>query len=152
MKISIPILPIMLCPILLITPFAKAEEAQPVELRPVADGAYSEASAAGTFVIQSEEEWTIWWTSNIESDAAPPKIDFDKETIVAATMGERNTGGYAIEFTEATLSNNTISITVNTISPNPNDPVTMALTYPYTIAAIPKHEGEIIFKENSGQE
>jgi len=137
---------VLVSAILLVFPSAKAEEkTNAVKLRPVSSGSQSNAESAETSVIQSEEEWTAWWVANIGENADAPTINFDNETIVAATMGMKNSGGYAVEFTKATMANNTITISIKSSEPKPDYMVTMALTSPYTIAAIPKHKGNIVF-------
>jgi hypothetical protein len=75
----------------------------------------------------------------------PPEVDFEKETVLVATMGMRSTGGYEIRFSDLKREGDAITVFLRTTSPGPDDMVTMALTYPFAIIAVAKHEGAVEF-------
>ena len=133
------------------------DDPEPTTWRVIESGAYSHIEEATRTVIQSQEDWHKWWirhntiTEHIdgkEIKPAPPPVDFTEESVLTATMGRRSTGGYAIEFVRIHHEGDTLVATLHMTAPGPEDMVTMALTAPYTIIAIPKHEGPIRFVEN----
>jgi hypothetical protein len=121
--------------------------------REIATGSQSGIETPGRTVIRTPEAWQAWWKEHTknEFDPAnpnePPKVDFDKEMILAATMGERSTGGFAIHFTEIKTEGGTLKVIVKSTSPGPDAMVTMALTQPFAIIAVPKHDGEVVFTD-----
>lgn len=74
-----------------------------------------------------------------------PRIDFTKETVVAAFLGQKNSGGYAIKIKNVIEKDDKIYIEVEKISPQPGQGVTMAMTNPYSIVKINSTK-TIIFK------
>jgi len=60
-------------------------------------------------------------------------------------MGMRSTGGYEIRFSDLKREGDAITVFLRTTSPGPDDMVTMALTYPFAIIAVAKHEGAVEF-------
>ncbi len=132
------------------------EDSEPVTWRVLETGAYSNIEDATRKVIQSESEWHDWWQRHNtamevidgeEQIPAPPEVDFSQETILIATLGMRSSGGYSIEFADIQRSADRVVAVVKMSSPGPDDMVTMALTAPYSIVAIPKHEGAVEFRD-----
>jgi hypothetical protein len=60
-------------------------------------------------------------------------------------MGMRSSGGFSIHFGEIRKTGDTLTVEVKTTAPGPDDMVTMALTHPFAVVAIPRHEGAIEF-------
>lgn len=73
-------------------------------------------------------------------------IDFNSKIVLSLHSGTHNTGGFGIEVTNVETNGTTSYVTVNKTSPQPGEPVTMALTNPYCIVVIDKNE-TIIFNE-----
>ena len=104
-------------------------------------------------VINDGKTWNAWWkehAKNIHDTSQPdgikaPEVDLEKETVLVATLGMRSSGGHSIRFAGVNLDGETLTATLQTTSPGPEDIVTMALTYPFAIIAVPKHEGEVVF-------
>ena len=133
-----------------------AEEAAPPPWRVISQGANSRIEEATQEVFQSEDAWRDWWRRHnavfeyvngktVEPD--PPEVDFSKETVLAVTIGMRSTGGHAVAFTGVDYEGDTLVATLRYTSPGPDDMVTMALTAPYAIIAVPKHEGPVRFDD-----
>jgi hypothetical protein len=72
-------------------------------------------------------------------------IDFNNQIVLALHAGTHNTGGFGIEVANVEINGTTSYVTVNKTTPKPGEPVTMALTNPYTIVLIDKNE-TIVFK------
>jgi hypothetical protein len=135
---------------LLLTVFISAAKDTPQEKpwREIAKRTHSAIDERTELVIRSEAEWKKWWADHIsqgdENNAAPP-IDFTKEIILVAGMGTKNTGGFSIECSSIKREGNVLTATFQTRSPAPDAMVTMALTAPCIIIAVPQHAGEVKF-------
>lgn len=124
--------------------------------RDVASGSQSNIEGVTRQVIQDQEQWRKWWRRHntveerIDGKTRPkpaPKVDFSEETVLAVTMGRRSSGGYAIRFTEIRRKGDVVTAVFQIKSPGPEEMVTMALTSPFAVIAIPKHEGPVKFIE-----
>ncbi len=72
-------------------------------------------------------------------------IDLEKHNLVAAFMGEKNTGGYDIDIDKVTFFPTKVEVGFKEIFPEKGAMVTMAFTSPYVFVAVPKNK-EIIIK------
>ncbi len=95
----------------------------------------------GNYIINSQSEW-----DTIFSDAAvEPSVDFENQTAIAVVMGQKPSGGYAINLQQIKVTDEKIEFMVKEKAPGKNCVVPLALTNPYQIIAIEKTEKEIIF-------
>ncbi|SEP63114.1 protease complex subunit PrcB family protein [Flavobacterium urocaniciphilum] len=72
-------------------------------------------------------------------------IDLEKHNLIAAFMGEKNTGGYDIDIDKVTFFPTKVEVGFKEIVPEKGAMVTMAFTSPYIFVAVPKNK-EIILK------
>ncbi|WP_306350196.1 protease complex subunit PrcB family protein [Flavobacterium sp. '19STA2R22 D10 B1'] len=80
-------------------------------------------------------------------DSDIPKIDFNKEKVVALFLGQKNSGGYAIGIKSVVEKKGKIYVTVKKTSPKEGEMSTMAMTNPFCIAKI-KSNKEIVITDN----
>jgi hypothetical protein len=111
-------------------------------------GHHSGMRTTGEQVIQDAEVWKQVWgqvyrTSRPQPE--PPKIDFDKQTVLAVFLGNRNTGGYSIRITAVKDTGKETEVHVQRSSPRPGDITTQALTQPYDIVVIDKPDKPVRF-------
>lgn len=66
----------------------------------------------------------------------PPDVDFATEFVVAAALGGRATGGYAIEVVGAREEDGGVVVALVTTSPGKGCPVTLATTQPLDIVKV----------------
>ena len=125
-------------------------------MRTIESGSQSNIQEASREVFRSQKEWDDWWQRHNttvefidgeEIKPAAPAVDFASEMVIVATLGMRSSGGYSIEFAGIRHEEDTLIASYKTTSPGPDDRVTMALTAPYTIIAVPKHDGPVRFVE-----
>ncbi|MEZ0227071.1 MAG: protease complex subunit PrcB family protein, partial [Planctomycetota bacterium] len=81
---------------------------------------------------------------------ATPAVDFTKEEVLLVAMGQKNTGGYAIEIKRVEYMTGGITggfafVHYVETSPGPNDMVTMALTAPRHIVKLNKGPIRYVF-------
>lgn len=92
-------------------------------------------------VIQDEERWkSIWgvlYATHIHENyiraPQPPKIDFSREVIVVLALGQRGSGGHAIQATSVLHGQDRTEIIVRRQAPGEGCAVTLAFTYPVDI-------------------
>ncbi len=121
--------------------------------RDIDAGTHSAIEEASQVVIQDATAWGLWWRKHTKNmfdseqpdGIKPPEVDFQKETVLVATLGMRSTGGHSVRFVEVNKEGVSLAVTLQSTSPGPDDMVTMALTYPFAIISVPKHEGEVVF-------
>lgn len=106
-------------------------------------GYYSQFKKAGMKAIRSEDEWAAAQTQFQSAPNSLPAIDFGKDMLIIAAMGQRNTGGYQIKITKITASEESLVIHYQTRTPAASDFVTQALTNPYHIIRLPRTEAPL---------
>jgi PrcB C-terminal len=131
---------------------------------PVARACTTGFDATGTFcqynsgfterqrlVISDTAAWTSAW-QQLWSRHSPqpelPTVDFEREVVLLASMGQRNSGGYVIELRNVTELANGLEVTVAEMSPDITTClVTAALSEPLVALRIPRPQGEVRFTE-----
>ncbi len=94
---------------------------------------------ASKLVIKTEDRWKeIWEKVHLLRLPKPelPKIDFEKEMVVAVFMGERSSGGYEIEIRKIIKTEKEIVVEVEEKEPSPESLQSMALIQPYHIVVV----------------
>lgn len=107
------------------------------EIKVLAEGSYGKREEPFLFIARDANTYAQL-KNMLEDLPSASEIDFDKQAVIAAFAGTKNTGGYSVEIKN---SGEKISISVN--APPPDAMVTEALTMPYKVAAVP------VEKENS---
>lgn len=94
-------------------------------------------------------EWSRLWAG--AASAPPlPAVDFSREVIVLAALGERPTGGYQILIDSATTaSEGGVVVHVRTVSPGARCGVYHALTQPVDLARLPRVQGPVTFRDRA---
>ena len=103
-------------------------------VKTLAEGFYGKVEKPFLFVARSAETYRQL-QSVIEDLPSDSEVDYNKQAIIAAFAGTRNTGGYSVEIKK---SGEKVSVSVN--NPPPGAMVTQALTMPYKVAIIPVEE------------
>jgi len=79
--------------------------------------------------------WNKFYGNQLSVPELPP-VDFDKETIVAILMGQKATGGYALDLKNISLDNNELFIDLKQIVPGEGAITTQAFTNPWMLIKI----------------
>lgn len=114
-------------------------------LRIVKQGQQGSAQKPSRHVVRTQAEWTALWKANL-GGAAPPKVDFSREMVLAAFMGTRPTGGYAIKITSAREEKGKLVVTVTEQQPPPGSMAIQVLTSPFHIVAVKRSSLPIAWK------
>jgi len=129
--------------------------AEVVPFSVVADGQTNQQSAIRERqrrVITTATEWGAFWAELhglVEPKPAAPAIDFASQMVVAAAMGQRNTGGYSIAIEGVFAANGKLLVRVEERSPGSSCMVTQALTAPVTAAVVARSDAAVEFVERA---
>ena len=129
-------------------------EAQEVSFEEI-EGAASSMSGISErqrLVIDDVESWATFWThlhANISPEPPAPIVNFGTRVVIAATMGQRATGGYAIQIEEITRVGDGLRVVVLEMSPGPNCLTTQAFSAPATAVSVPRPVGDVDFVEEA---
>lgn len=90
-------------------------------------------------VVESENELLeLWNRAHGGQLSVPPvpTVDFARETVVAVFQGERPTGGYGIEISDAVLEGDELFVQMRFQEPAPDAFTTQALTSPWAMVRV----------------
>lgn len=133
----------------LVSKRAPVEEA-PLALRTIRGAGRNDSGfAAFTSADELGEAW-----AQLRQAPAMPEVDWDREWVAAAFMGQRPTGGYRITMEDVRVAGREVRILVHSREPGPTDVVTMVITYPSHWAAVerPARPGDyaVIWHDEEG--
>jgi PrcB C-terminal len=112
----------------------------PQPLMPLAQANYSGAKAAQREVLRSAAAWQKAWDGLQQQRRIAPPVDFERQMVLFAALGERRTGGYAIEVVRAEVVEGTLVVHLRETAPKPGALATMALTAPFHAVAVPRND------------
>lgn len=129
-------------------------DSTPVAFREI-PGARTQASGhtdSNRLVIRDAAEWGRFWgaiVSHISPPPPVPPIDFQREMVLAAAMGERPSGGYLISIDAVYLSGGTVYAVVKSEVPGPTCGAASVMTAPVAAVAVERVNGEVRFVERT---
>ena len=81
-----------------------------------------------------------------------PSIDFQTKFVLFAFMGPRTSGGYSIQLSSVSRSDDVINVMIQTRSPKPSDYTITIMTNPFAIATIDRCcYSQLRFLDEEGQ-
>src|SRR5262245_35790098 len=130
---------------------ACAAVAAPVPFSTLAKGLASGVGQPTQVVVRTENDWAALWSRHMGTQIAPspPPVDFSRDMVVALFMGERPTGGYAIEVTRIERTDSGLSVHYQTTRPDPAAMQPQALTQPLHLVALPRTDDPVTFVAES---
>jgi hypothetical protein len=103
-------------------------------------------------VVRDSADWRALWT-RINRPFIPmpalPAIDFEREMVVVAGLGNRPSAGYDIVIESAEQDSTGIEVALRRASPAPGCPVAAVMTQPLDVARIPASNLRVRFRERS---
>jgi hypothetical protein len=96
--------------------------------------------------LRSVEEWSALWKAHGGGDQ-PPAVDFSREMIVGVFLGTRPTAGYGVEIVRTPATPALLIVEYIESGPPRDALLAQVLTAPYHLAAIPRHEGKVMFRK-----
>ena len=129
--------------------FVALVQAASMPMTTVADGQSSGITEPKQAIVRTAAEWNTLWKSHAGSQM-PPTIDFTKEMVVAVFLGERPTGGFRVQILDTRRDGNALIVRYSERRPGPDSIVTQALTSPFHIVRVQRHEGPVRFERSDG--
>lgn len=111
-------------------------------------GYHSGHTSPAYYVIYDAETWNDLWNQHVLfmlDPLPPPSVDFSKNIVVAAFMGEVSTGGYAINIYDVIDTGDSMTVKIEITQPGPRCIVTQALTQPYHIIEMARTDKQFTF-------
>lgn len=100
--------------------------------------------------IHTQAEWAALWqtleTTRIGRQKAPPPVDLSKHTMIVAALGTRRTGGYSVLIQYVLDDGTAVHVSLLEVRPGPTCTVATTLTYPITLALIPRTDRPVKFE------
>lgn len=115
-----------------------ADGPQPLVL--LAQETYSLAKAPRRELLRDAEAWSKLWGEVQDMRRLAPPVDFERQMVLFAALGERRTGGYAIAIVRAEVVEGTLVVHVRETAPAPGAIRTMALTAPLHAVMVPRND------------
>lgn len=106
-----------------------------------------------------EASYRALWKEHVGNGPAPA-VDFAAESVVFLLMGVQSTGGYSVEPTAAAREGDSVVIDATVKQPGRGGIVTMAITAPYAVVAVPgkirgdvdwRSEGRLLARAPAGE-
>ncbi len=104
-------------------------------------------------VIRDVAAWRSFWRelyANVAPPPEPPDVDFGREMVIAATMGQRPSGGYAIDIEDIFEDSGTLFPVVMETSPGPLCATTQVITAPAVAVLVRRTTSSVSFVEKTG--
>jgi hypothetical protein len=100
--------------------------------------------------VRSQQEWQALWATLSPTTVGPrgnaPNVDFEKYTMIVAALGERRSGGYTVQVQNALDDGTAVRVSVLEVRPGRDCTVTLEVTYPISIALVPRTDRPIHFQ------
>ncbi len=110
----------------------------PVPFQTILAGSHSLADTAFVELIKNEREWEhIWLIAKGLVDPLPsrPTVDFKRQYVIAAFMGQRRSSGYRIEVTSIEKEGKILNVYIKRYE---TPGMLTVVTNPFTLVRIPK--------------
>lgn len=111
----------------------------------IAQGTYSSVEEARETVARTQGEWVALWKAHGQGEP-PAAVDFSKEMVAAIFLGTRATGGYSVQIVGTSREKDALVIAYVEQRPGGDAIVTQALTSPFHIVRLPRHDGPVRFR------
>lgn len=111
----------------------------------VARGTSSAIEESRQAIARTAGEWQTLWREHAGSEPAPA-VDFAKEMVAAVFLGTRPTGGYGVDIVAARREGAALIVEYRERRPPPGALASQALTSPFHIVRIARHDGTVTFR------
>jgi hypothetical protein len=106
-----------------------------VEVTEIVRGFHSPQTTELFELVTTPQRLTELW--RMAQTSQRPAVAFDRHAVVAAFMGEKPTGGYAVVIERAVRRGDVLEVELALYEPGPGCMTTQAITQPFVFAAVP---------------
>lgn len=116
---------------------------------PLISTLYSNVPDRRRLLITDEQSWSRLWAEMVGSGGAvsAPRVDFAKDNVLVAAMGEKHEAGYRIDISSVESSNGILRVIISNIVPTPGCSGADVITTPLAAVIIPRTSSAISFIE-----
>jgi len=127
-------------------------EPTPVPLDTLASGQQAQTREAARLVFTERDAFLAFWNATREDEQEPaPAVDFDEATAVAALLGPKPNGCWAVRMTNATDDGyGATTVEVTAYRPPSDQMCTSVITYPWHVASLPGAQRDVTWTEREG--
>jgi hypothetical protein len=104
-------------------------------------------------LVTSDAQWVQIWSELFACMTPPPAvpaIDFGREMVALAALGERSSSGYGAAIRSASVdASGTLHVLVTEYRPGRGCGSAAVITYPVAVARLPRREGPIQFEDEA---
>ena len=129
-------------------PLPPALNQMTIPVTTIQEGNFSGIREPLQVVVRTQDQWNNLWKkhASIQSPPSlPPGVNFTTEMVVGLFAGEKTTGGYEVEITRAELKDSTLYIYYVEKNPTSGGMAIQAITQPFHLARLPRHDTPVIF-------
>ncbi|MGH9673619.1 MAG: protease complex subunit PrcB family protein [Bryobacteraceae bacterium] len=116
---------------------------QPVKFSSLKVSSTRELSRQAAWIITQGDQWKRFLTEILGHTGTPPRIDFQRHSVVAILAGQKSSAGYSIQVQKVTddpqpgqPSRGTVHYRI--VGPPPDAMTAQVLTYPFVLIRIEK--------------
>lgn len=124
-------------------------------MEPLLSESYSGVEVPLRQIIREAADWAEFWSrvyANRSPKPRPPAIDFKREMVIVAAMGQRGTGGYTIAIQRIYRVEKGLLVVVKETSPAAGCMLTHAFTAPVTAVRLPRLDVPMTYIETKETE
>ena len=119
---------------------ALLQTAAPAGMRNLDQGTQSSVTAAAQHVIRAQTDFATVWVSHARRRVVP-RVDFEKEMVVAIFQGSQPSAGYKVEIVSVQEEGGAPVVRYRETKPGAGEMAAQIMTMPYHIVAVPRLEG-----------
>lgn len=122
-----------------------------LDFHTIEKGFFSGITERKNLIIRTQDEWAKLWNKHTSTRMPPPEapvIALTENMILAVFMGEKASGGFAVEITRVEKCGDELVVFFSEVEPPADAVVTAVLTQPYHIIKIEKIGLKTKFKKS----
>jgi hypothetical protein len=120
---------------------------EPVDAKILIAGEHSAIEVASVEELRGEDEWRGWWARHVAggmSKDEPPPVDWERDLVVAVTLGARPTLGYGLDLVGASRDAGVALVLLREREPSPEMLQAQVMTHPFACVVLPRGEVEVV--------
>lgn len=129
---------------------ARVSSARPDPAATLIHEYWSGFRTASRFLVTDDVSWHVAWQraySTITPVPPLPAVDFLREVVLVAALGERSTGGFDVRIDSVVTHAGGIAVYTTAVAPGSSCATTTSLTQPVHAVRWPRPQGPVVFDE-----
>ena len=121
------------------------------DMQPLHATLFSNLREPRRLLIRDQESWAALWAQMVNTGAPsePPFVDFTREDVLVAAMGERRVGGYSSLINDVDYTAGAVQVMITSSLPGPACDRAEVITSPLDAVRVRKISGVLTFSERT---